>query len=127
MMTRVKRGLQRLRKRRKILELAKGYYGAKSRTYRAAKEQVMHSLAYACRDRRARKGDFRKLWITRINAASRLGGLSYSQFMKGLKLAGLDLDRKVLSDMAVKDPDTFKNLVGVAKDEIEATVKNQNM
>lgn len=122
-MTRVKRGSQRSRKRRKILELAKGYYGAKSRTYRAAKEQVMHSLAYAYRDRRARKGDFRKLWITRINAASRLGGLSYSQFMKGLKLAGLNLDRKVLSDIAVNDPETFKNLVNVAKEKAEVSVK----
>ncbi|MFZ3062911.1 MAG: 50S ribosomal protein L20 [Actinomycetota bacterium] len=123
-MTRVKRGSERARKRRKILELAKGYYGAKSRTYRAAKEQVMHSLAYAYRDRRARKGDFRKLWITRINAASRLEGLSYSQFARGLKLAGVDLDRKVLSDIAVSDPETFKNLVDMAKEKVATSVKS---
>lgn len=123
-MTRVKRGSERARKRRKILELAKGYYGAKSRTYRAAKEQVMHSLAYAYRDRRTRKGNFRKLWITRINAASRLEGLSYSQFVRGLKLAGVDLDRKVLSDIAVSDPETFKNLVDMAKEKVAASVKS---
>ena len=123
-MTRVKRGSERARKRRKILELAKGYYEAKSRTYRAAKEQVMHSLAYAYRDRRARKGDFRKLWITRINAASRLEGLSYSQFVRGLKLAGVDLDRKVLSDIAVSDPETFKNLVDMAKEKVATSVKS---
>lgn len=119
-MTRVKRGSQRSRKRRKVLEAAKGYYGAKSRTYRAAKEQVMHSLAYAYRDRRARKGDFRKLWITRINAASREHGLSYSKLIKGLKLAGVEVDRKILSDMAVNDPESFKGLTDLAKAKISS-------
>lgn len=119
-MTRVKRGSERARKRKKVLELAKGYYGAKSRTYRAAKEQVMHSLAYAYRDRRARKGDFRKLWITRINAASREHGLSYSKLIKGLKLAGVEVDRKILSDIAVNDPEAFKGLADLAKARISS-------
>lgn len=119
-MTRIKRGSERSRKRKKVLEMAKGYYGAKSRTYRAAKEQVMHSLAYAYRDRRARKGDFRKLWITRINAASREHGLSYSKLMKGLRLAGVEVDRKILSDLAVNDPEAFKDLTDLAKARISS-------
>ena len=101
--------------KKKILKLAKGYYGAKHRSYRRAKEQVLRSLQYEYRDRRLRKRDFRKLWITRINAAARLNGLSYSQFMHGLKLAGIDLNRKVLADIAVTDPEGFTKLAETAK------------
>jgi large subunit ribosomal protein L20 len=119
-MTRIKRGSERTRKRRKILKLARGYYGAKSRTYRAAKEQVMHSLMYAYRDRRARKGEFRRLWITRIGAATREHGMSYSKFINGLKKAEVDLDRKILSDMAISDPNAFARLVELAKQKVNA-------
>ncbi|HHG73991.1 50S ribosomal protein L20 [Persephonella sp.] len=101
--------------KKKILKLAKGYYGAKHRSYRRAKEQVLRSLQYEYRDRRLRKRDFRKLWITRINAAARLNGLSYSQFIHGLKLAGIDLNRKVLADIAVTDPEGFTKLAETAK------------
>ncbi|WP_029519857.1 MULTISPECIES: 50S ribosomal protein L20 [unclassified Persephonella] len=101
--------------KKKILKLAKGYYGAKHRSYRRAKEQVLRSLQYEYRDRRLRKRDFRKLWITRINAAARLNGLSYSQFIHGLKLAGVDLNRKVLADIAVTDPEGFAKLAETAK------------
>lgn len=114
-MPRVKRAVSAHKKRRTVLNRAKGYYGAKSRSYRAAKEQVQHSLQYQYRDRRNKKRDIRRLWITRINAASRLNGLSYSVFMNGLKKAGVELDRKVLADMAVNDPDAFASLVEVAK------------
>jgi large subunit ribosomal protein L20 len=114
-MPRVKRGVSAKKKRRTVLTLAKGYYGAKSRSYRAAKEQVQHSLAYAYRDRKARKREIRKLWIARINAGARLNGLSYSVFMNGLKKAAIDLDRKVLSDMAIRDPAGFTQLVEKAK------------
>jgi large subunit ribosomal protein L20 len=101
--------------KKKILKLAKGYYGAKHRSFRRAKEQVIRSLQYEYRDRRLRKRDFRKLWIQRINAAARLNGLSYSQFIHGLKLAGIDLNRKVLADIAVTDPEGFTQLVEKAK------------
>ncbi|RMA93200.1 50S ribosomal protein L20 [Hydrogenothermus marinus] len=101
--------------KKKILKLAKGYYGAKHRSYRRAKEQVLRSLQYEYRDRRLRKREFRRLWIQRINAAARLNGLSYSQFIHGLKSAGLDLDRKVLADIAVRDPEGFSKLVETAK------------
>ncbi len=101
--------------KKKILKLAKGYYGQKHRSYRRAKEQVMHSLNYAYRDRKDRKRQFRALWITRINAAARLNGLSYSQFINGLKKAGIELDRKVLADIAVNDIETFAKLVESAK------------
>ena len=114
-MPRVKRAVSAHKKRRTVLNRAKGYYGAKSRSYRAAKEQVQHSLQYAYRDRRAKKREIRRLWITRINAAARINGLSYSVFMNGLKKAGVELDRKVLSDMAVNDPQAFASLVEVAK------------
>ena len=114
-MPRVKRAVSAHKKRRVILGRAKGYYGAKSRTYRAAKEQVQHSLQYQYRDRRNKKRDIRRLWITRINAAARINGLSYSVFTNGLKKAGVELDRKVLADMAVSDPDAFAQLVEVAK------------
>lgn len=114
-MPRVKRAVNAHKKRRTVLNRAKGYYGAKSRSYRAAKEQVQHSLQYAYRDRRAKKRDIRRLWITRINAAARQNGLSYSVFMNGLKKAGVELDRKVLADLAVNDADAFASLVEVAK------------
>jgi large subunit ribosomal protein L20 len=114
-MPRVKRAVHAAKKRRTVLGRAKGYYGAKSRSYRAAKEQVQHSLQYEYRDRRNKKRDIRRLWITRINAAARLHGLSYSRFMNGLKLAGIELDRKVLADMAVNDDATFGQLVEAAK------------
>ena len=114
-MPRVKRAVNAHKKRRTVLNRAKGYYGAKSRSYRAAKEQVQHSLQYQYRDRRAKKREIRRLWITRINAAARINGLSYSVFMNGLKKAGVEWDRKVLSDMAINDPDAFAALAEVAK------------
>ena len=114
-MPRVKRAVSAHKKRRVVFSRAKGYYGAKSRTYRAAKEQVQHSLQYAYRDRRNKKREIRRLWITRINAAARINGLSYSVFMNGLKKAGVELDRKVLADMAVNDPDAFAAVVEIAK------------
>src|SRR5438309_12056840 len=110
-MARVKRAVHARKKRREILEQAKGYYGARSRRYRVAKEQVMHSGVYAYRDRRDRKGQFRRLWITRIGAAARQDGMSYSTFVHGLALAGVELDRKILADLAVADPATFRSLV----------------
>ncbi|MDH3752815.1 MAG: 50S ribosomal protein L20 [Acidimicrobiia bacterium] len=113
-MARVKRAVQSKKRHRKVLVRAKGYYGNKSRSYRAANEQVMHSLQYAYRDRRARKGEFRKLWIQRINAACRLNGTTYSRFIAGLKAAEVEVDRKVLADMAVSDPQAFAALVEVA-------------
>ena len=114
-MPRVKRALNAHKKRRTVLNRAKGYYGAKSRSYRAAKEQVQHSLQYQYRDRRKKKREIRRLWITRINAAARINGMSYSTFMNGLKKAGVELDRKVLADMAVNDPQAFAALVEVSK------------
>ena len=114
-MPRVKRAVSAHKKRRTVLNRAKGYYGAKSRSYRAAKEQVQHSLQYQYRDRRNKKREVRRLWITRINAAARINGLSYSVFMNGLKKAGVELDRRVLSDMAINDPEAFASLVEVAK------------
>ena len=114
-MARVKRAVNAKKKRRTTLERAKGYYGAKSRSYRAAKEQVQHSLQYQYRDRRNKQREIRRLWITRINAGARLNGLSYSRFMDGLNKAGIVLDRKVLSDMAINDPQAFAALVEAAK------------
>jgi len=113
-MARVKRAVQSKKHRRTTLERAKGYYGNKSRSYRAANEQVMHSMQYAYRDRRARKGEFRKLWIQRINAACRQHDISYSRFINGLHRAGVEVDRKVLADLAVADPAAFGALVEVA-------------
>jgi large subunit ribosomal protein L20 len=113
-MTRVKRGVHAKKHHKKVLEEAKGYYGNKSRTFRSANEQVQHSLRYAFRDRRARKGDMRALWIQRINAATRLSGMSYSVFINGLKVAGVEVDRKVLADLAVTDATAFAALVKVA-------------
>jgi large subunit ribosomal protein L20 len=114
-MARVKRGVPSKKHRRAVLEQAQGYYGNKSRSYRAAHEQVMHSLQYAYRDRRARKGDFRQLWIQRINAATREHGMSYSRFIAGLKAAEVDVDRKILADLAVRDGAAFAALVDVAR------------
>ncbi|OWY61227.1 50S ribosomal protein L20 [cyanobacterium TDX16] len=114
-MARVKRGVAAKKHRKATLERAKGYYGNKSRSYRAANEQVMHSLQYAYRDRRAKKGEFRKLWIQRINAACRLNGISYSRFINGLKRAEVEVDRKVLADLAVNEPAAFAALVEVAQ------------
>ena len=114
-MARVKHAVSAHKKRRTVLNRAKGYYGAKSRSYRAAKEQVQHSLQYMYRDRRNKKREIRRLWITRINAAARINGMSYSVLMNGLKKAGVQLDRKVLSDMAVNDPAAFTAITEVAK------------
>src|SRR5258705_13849178 len=119
-MARVKRSVNGKKSRRKTLESAKGYTGSRSRHLRAANEQVMHSLRYAYRDRRARKGDFRRLWIARINAGCRAEGLTYNRFIAGLKAAGVDLDRKVLADLAVNDAATFKALVGTARQALRA-------
>jgi large subunit ribosomal protein L20 len=119
-MARVKRAVHGKKHRRAVLEQAQGYYGNKSRSYRAANEQVMHSLQYAFRDRRARKGDFRQLWIQRINAAARLHGVSYSRLIAGLRLAGVEVDRKVLADLAVSDDTAFAALVKVAEEANEA-------
>ena len=113
-MARVKRAVHGRKHRRAVLEQARGYYGNKSRSFRAANEQLMHSGQYAFRDRRARKGDMRQLWIQRINAGARLNGLSYSRFIAGLRVAGVEVDRKVLADLAVTDPPAFAALVRVA-------------
>ena len=123
-MARVKRAVASKKHRRTTLERAKGYYGNKSRSYRAANEQVQHSLNYAFRDRRARKGDFRKLWIQRINAACRLNDISYSRFIAGLKAAEVEVDRKVLADLAVTDPAAFSAIVEAAKAANAATAES---
>ena len=112
---RIKRGVNAVKKRRKILKQAKGYFGAKSKLYRTAREQVMKSGQYAYIGRKQKKRDFRALWITRINAACRLNDISYSRFISGLKKANVTLNRKVLADMAVREPEAFANLVEVAK------------
>ncbi|MDR0856737.1 MAG: 50S ribosomal protein L20 [Clostridiales bacterium] len=117
---RIKRSVNALKKRRKIMKLSKGYFGAKSKLYRVAREAVMKSLMYAYIGRRLRKRDFRSLWIARITAAARLSGLSYSRFMFGLKTAGIDLNRKVLADIAVTDPKAFSALAEKAKAAIGA-------
>lgn len=114
-MPRVKRGNKKLQRRKKILGLAKGYIGARGRLYRTAKETVERALAYAYRDRRAKKREFRGLWIVRINAAVREHGLSYSRFMSGLKKAGVTIDRKVLAELAVANPEAFAQLASVAQ------------
>ena len=114
-MARVKRSVNAKKKRREVLESAKGYRGLKKNTYRKAKEQMLKSLTYAYRDRRARKRDFRRLWIIRINAAARENGLSYNRFMEGVKKAGIELDRKSLADIAVSDPQAFAAVAERAK------------
>ncbi|AUW94253.1 MAG: 50S ribosomal protein L20 [Sulfobacillus thermosulfidooxidans] len=117
-MARVKHGMVRHRRHKKILKMARGYRGARSRHFKPANEAVMHSLWYAYQHRKKRKGDFRRLWITRINAAARLNGLSYSKLMNGLHRAGIGLDRKILADLAVRDMDSFKVLVAKAKEQL---------
>ena len=112
---RIKRAVNAVKKRRKILKLAKGYFGNKSKSYRIAREAVMKSLNYAFIGRRRRKRDFRRLWIARINAAARINGISYSKLMYGLKVAGINLNRKVLADLAVNDAPAFAQLVEKAK------------
>jgi len=114
-MARVKGAVTTRKRRKKVLKLAKGYFGAKSKLYKMAKQAVMKSLVYAYRDRRANKRNFRKLWISRINAAARMNGMSYSKFMNGLKKAGITLNRKVLADMAVNDAEGFAQLVAKVK------------
>src|SRR6201991_2436925 len=114
-MARVKRAVNAHKKRRVVLERASGYRGQRSRLYRKAKEQMLHSLNYAYRDRRARKGDFRSLWIQRINAAARANGMTYNRFIQGLKAAGVEIDRKNLAEIAISDPAAFTALVELAK------------
>src|SRR5687768_5888568 len=114
-MPRVKRGVAGRKKRKDVLKQAKGYYSARGKHFRAAHEQLLHSGTYAYRDRRARKGDFRRLWITRINAAARDNGLSYSRMIAGLRVAEVEVDRKMLAELAVNEPQTFAALADVAK------------
>ena len=121
-MARVKRSVNAHKKRREVLEQASGYRGQRSRLYRKAKEQVTHSFTYSYRDRRARKGEFRKLWIQRINAAVRAEDLTYNRFIQGLRLAEVEVDRKILADLAVNDPAAFSALVQVAKAALPADV-----
>ena len=119
-MARIKAAVNAHKKRRKIFKLAKGYFGAKSKQYRAASEQVRRSLRYAYEGRKMRKRDFRRLWITRINAAARMNGISYSRFIDGLKKAGVEMNRKVLADLAVRDAAAFTALCDVAKKALNA-------
>jgi large subunit ribosomal protein L20 len=119
---RVKRAVNAHKKRRVVLEQASGYRGQRSRLYRKAKEQVTHSLVYSYRDRKAKKGDFRRLWIQRINAAARANGMTYNRFMQGIKAAGVEADRKVLADLAVNDAAAFAALVEVARDNLPEDV-----
>ena len=119
-MARVKRAVHSKKHRRAVLEQAQGYFGNKSRSYRAAHEQVMHSMQYAFRDRRARKGDFRQLWIQRINAAARVHGFTYSRLIAGLRVAGVEVDRKILADLAVTDDQAFAALVETARSALAA-------
>ena len=121
-MARVKRAVNAHKKRRVTLERASGYRGQRSRLYRKAKEQVTHSLVYSYRDRKAKKGDFRKLWIQRINAAARANGITYNRFIQGLKAAGVEVDRKILSEIAISDPAAFTALVELSR----ANVPSQN-
>jgi large subunit ribosomal protein L20 len=118
-MPRVKRSVHARKKRRKVLEQAKGYWGIKNSSYKYAKEQVEHSLVYAYRDRKNKKRTFRRLWIMRINAGARANGLSYNQFIAGLKAGGVELDRKILADLAATDPAKFAELAGQAKQALE--------
>lgn len=125
-MPRAKRGNKRLEKRKKILALAKGYRGTKSKLYRSAKESVERGLNFAYTGRKLKKRDFRKLWIVRINAACRINDIKYSQFIHGLNLAGIELDRKVLADMAVKQPEAFAAVATQAKDAISKQPATEN-
>jgi large subunit ribosomal protein L20 len=119
-MARIKRGLNKIKHRRKVMKLVKGFRAARRRNYRVANEALLHSLAYAYRDRRVRKRDFRALWISRINAAARREGLSYSRLMDGLKKSGVTLNRKALADLAVTDSAAFARLLAIAKDKLAA-------
>src|SRR6185437_14706708 len=121
-MARVKRAVNAHKKRRAVLEQASGYRGQRSRLYRKAKEQVAHSLVYAYRDRKKRKGDFRQLWIQRINAAARANGMTYNRFVQGLKAAGVEVDRRMLAEVAVQDPAAFTALVETARKALPADV-----
>ena len=125
-MARVKRAVNAQKKRRETLELASGYRGQRSRLYRKAKEQLRHSATYQYRDRKKRKGDFRQLWIQRINAAARLNGMTYNRLVQGLKAAGVEVDRKVLADLAVTDAPAFAALVEVARAALPADAQAQN-
>ena len=125
-MARVKRAVNAQKKRRETLELASGYRGQRSRLYRKAKEQLLHSATYEYRDRKKRKSDFRQLWIQRINAAARSNDMTYNRFMQGLKLAGIEVDRKVLADLAVTDAAAFTALVGAARAALPADAQAQN-
>ena len=124
-MTRVKGGTIHRARRKKVMKAAKGFFGSKHRLYRSAHEQVMHSWKYAYRDRKQRKREFRKLWITRINAACRLNGISYSRFIDGLNKANISINRKMLSEIAIDDPKMFADLVKVAKDALEGKVTKE--
>ncbi|HKR58123.1 MAG TPA: 50S ribosomal protein L20 [Pyrinomonadaceae bacterium] len=124
-MPRAKRGNKRLERRKKILKLAKGYRGTKSKLYRSAKESVERGLNFAYTGRKLKKRDFRSLWIVRIGAAARVNGLNYSQFMHGLKLAGIELDRKVLADLAANQPDAFKEVAAQAKTALDSEQKER--
>jgi len=119
-MARVKRAVNARKKHKKVLKLAKGYYGAKSKLFKTANETVIRALRNAYVGRKLKKRDFRKLWIARINAATRMNGLSYSRFMNGMKLAGIDINRKMLSEIAINDPKAFAELVEVAKKQLQA-------
>jgi large subunit ribosomal protein L20 len=123
---RVKRAVNAQKKRRVVLERASGYRGQRSRLYRKAKEQMLHSMTYAYRDRKKRKGEFRRLWITRINAAARAEGMTYNRFIQGLKAAGVEADRKVLADLAVTEPGVFRALVATARAALPADAGRQN-
>jgi len=114
-MVRIKRGLVKRRKHKKVLKEARGYYGSKSRSYKIAKEQLLKSMSYAYRDRKNNKRNFRRLWITRINAAARINGISYNEFINGLKKASVSINRKILSELAVSDPNAFQKLTEIAK------------
>ena len=119
-MARIKRGMTKHRRHKKILKLAKGYRGAKSKLFRPANEQVLKSLSYSYAHRKDKKGDFRKLWITRINAAARINGISYSRMMNGLKKANVEVNRKMLADLAINNPAAFTELANVAKAQLNA-------
>jgi large subunit ribosomal protein L20 len=120
-LARIKRGVTKHRRHKKILKAARGFHGSSHRSYKWANEAVMHAWAHAYRHRRERKGEFRSLWIVRIGAACRAAGMSYSQFIHGLKLAEIELDRKILADMAVRDPEGFANLVEKAREQLAAS------
>ena len=126
-MPRVKGGTISRARHKKVMKLAKGYFGSKHRLYRTANEQVMHSLKYSYRDRRQKKRDFRKLWITRINAACRMNDISYSKFINGLNKAGVTINRKMLSEIAIDSPEAFSDLVKMAKDALNGTLKEEKI